>query len=203
MSKDDTQREEGTPESSGSIGMAFKEWSLVCAAMAAGRSSLILRKGGIAEGRSGFEWRHDAFYLFPTHVHEQEAGLKVTPERDIFCEPGRHRLECFARLESELTLTDWATILRLKNMHPWTDDVVKERFTYGKEGSLSVALVRVFRLAEPVEFPDAPGYGGCRSWVKVPAAAVPKLAEPVLSDAAHAARKAEFLAMVNLEPSKH
>jgi len=34
--------------------IGFKGWSLVCDAMAHGTQSIILRKGGIAEGREGF-----------------------------------------------------------------------------------------------------------------------------------------------------
>ncbi len=32
----------------------FKEWSSVCQAIADGRQTIIIRKGGIAEGRDGF-----------------------------------------------------------------------------------------------------------------------------------------------------
>jgi len=34
--------------------VGFKEWSLVCDAFGRGEQSIILRKGGIAEGREGF-----------------------------------------------------------------------------------------------------------------------------------------------------
>ena len=50
----------------------FKEWLVICRALAAGRQSIILRKGGIAEGRSGFSFQHDSFFLFPTLYHQQE-----------------------------------------------------------------------------------------------------------------------------------
>jgi hypothetical protein len=177
--------------------IAFKEWSLVCEELAAGRTSLILRKGGIAEGRAGFEWKHGEFYLFPTHFHEQAAGMKVTPGSYTMPEEGFHRLDYLAKLDGHYTLTDWNTVSALRELHPWTDGVVEERFAYGTAGSLSVALVRVYRLAEPVTFADAPGYGGCRSWVKVPAPSLPTEAIPVLSDAAHAQRKAAFLALLD------
>jgi hypothetical protein len=52
-----------------------------------------------------------------------------------------------------------------------------------------VALVRVFRLPPPDvvwSFPYIPGYGGCRSWVKLPeeGRALEKKLTPVMSDAA-------------------
>ncbi len=49
---------------------AFKEWAIVCEALGGGRQSLILRKGGIAEGRDGFAFLHREFFLFPTRFHE-------------------------------------------------------------------------------------------------------------------------------------
>ena len=55
----------------------FKEWSLVCDALGRGRQSVILRKGGIAEGRGGFSFRHREFFLFPTFFHEQIAKVRI------------------------------------------------------------------------------------------------------------------------------
>jgi len=34
---------------------AFKEWQVIVDALAVGEQSLLLRKGGIAEGRGGFD----------------------------------------------------------------------------------------------------------------------------------------------------
>jgi hypothetical protein len=49
----------------------FKEWQVVCDALASGRQSIILRKGGIHEGREGFSFGEELFYLFPTRFHNQ------------------------------------------------------------------------------------------------------------------------------------
>jgi hypothetical protein len=46
--------------------IGFKEWSLVCNALGQGTQSVILRKGGIAEGREGFSFRRREFFLFPS-----------------------------------------------------------------------------------------------------------------------------------------
>ena len=51
--------------------IGFKEWALVCEALGTGRQKIILRKGGIAEGRDGFSFQHREFFLFPTFFHEQ------------------------------------------------------------------------------------------------------------------------------------
>src|SRR5205823_8851132 len=66
--------------------VGFKEWAMVCEALGRGRQSIILRKGGIAEGRDGFSFKHNEFLLFPTWFHEQpqkvrHSGLEM-PDQD-------------------------------------------------------------------------------------------------------------------------
>src|SRR5579885_3233527 len=57
--------------------IAFKEWAVVCRALAEGRQALILRKGGIAEEGGVFRPEHDRFWLYPTYFHEpQRNGIK-------------------------------------------------------------------------------------------------------------------------------
>ena len=56
---------------------AFKEWAIVCEALGKGQQSIIFRKGGIHEGKRGFQFKHDQFFLFPTRFHEQEQNVKL------------------------------------------------------------------------------------------------------------------------------
>ncbi|SVB17570.1 uncharacterized protein METZ01_LOCUS170424, partial [marine metagenome] len=42
-----------------SVQTAFKEWGVVVEALGRGEQIVILRKGGIAEGDSGFRAEHD------------------------------------------------------------------------------------------------------------------------------------------------
>src|SRR5205814_10220299 len=56
--------------------IAFKEWAAVCLALASGRQSIIIRKGGIAEAGGAFAPEHDRFWLYPTYVHQQQTGLR-------------------------------------------------------------------------------------------------------------------------------
>src|ERR1700746_3820289 len=61
---------------------AFKEWAIVCESIQRGETSLIFRKGGIAEGKKGFQFKHRRFYLFPTYFHDQVEQTRLGPERD-------------------------------------------------------------------------------------------------------------------------
>lgn len=82
----------------------FKEWALVCEALGRGRQSIILRKGGIAEGRDGFSFRHNEFFLFPTWFHEQPAKVRVTDLEPS--EPASNAIDIryFAKLESSYSI---------------------------------------------------------------------------------------------------
>jgi hypothetical protein len=179
--------------------IAFKEWSLVCDALGSGRQSIILRKGGIAEGRSGFSWKHDAFALFPTHFHEQQQALRgakgvVLPAPDL----SQHTISLTAQMEFKVLLSDWAQVESLWAYHDWTEEILRERFDYTGDRTISLAVLRVFRLAEPLIFADAPGYGGCRSWVTVPDSGVAAAAVPVLEDGLHAQRVSELRRLLAL-----
>ena len=55
---------------------ALKDWAVICRALAEGRQALVLRKGGIAEHSGDFTLEHDRFWLFPTYVHQQRAGIR-------------------------------------------------------------------------------------------------------------------------------
>jgi hypothetical protein len=179
--------------------ISFKEWQVVCDALASGRQSILLRKGGIHEGRAGFSFAHESFFLFPTRFHAigdhvREGHVEVAPE----WQPGDIiRITHHAEAEWAVTLTDWEKVSALEPFHIYSEKTVRDRFDWeGKgmvSGSIHVALVRVRELAQPWEFAYEPKYGGCRSWVKLPEppAGWRESARPVLDDAAFAALAAK------------
>jgi hypothetical protein len=172
----------------------FKEWAIVCEALGRGEQSVIVRKGGIAEGRSGFAFRHSEFFLFPTFFHEQVNkvrvdGLEIPRER-----AGEIEIRYFAKIIVAEHITSFETAAALEPLHVLQRSVVRERFDYDKAPGLHVALVRVFRLVPTWIFPDASSYGGCRSWVKLPEAPATTKLEPVLTNQEHEERAGQFRA---------
>jgi hypothetical protein len=163
--------------------VGFKEWALVCEALGRGEQSVLLRKGGIAEGRAGFGFRHDEFFLFPTFFHEQVVKVRTPAAEMPAARPGEIEIRYFAKLEAQKDIKDWSEAEALKPFHILAESVVRERFEY-KGAGLQVALVRVFRLEPVWVFPERPAYGGCRSWVGLPECPADTQFVPVLSNQA-------------------
>src|SRR4051794_24225742 len=172
--------------------VGFKEWALVCEALGRGEQTVILRKGGLAEGRDGFLFRHGEFFFFPTFFHEQVERVRTRGAEMPAQQAGEVEIRYFARLEDARFVTDWKTAAALEPLHILNEDVVRERFEYEGERGIHVAFARVFRVKPAWKFPDERRYGGCRSWVRLPDAPAELHLEPVLPDAEYAAQLAAF-----------
>ena len=153
---------------------AFKEWQLVCDALASGRQSILLRKGGIHEGRAGFSFAHDSFFLFPTRFHSQadhvrEGSAPTLPE---WQNGDTVLITHHATAIRAVTLTDWDQVAALAPFHIYTEETVRQRFDWeGKgmsAGSIHVALVEVRARPTPFPLTYQPSFGGCRSWIQIP-----------------------------------
>jgi hypothetical protein len=163
--------------------------------MGRGEQCVIVRKGGIAEGRSGFAFRHAEFFLFPTFFHEQVEKVRVGGAEIPKARPVEVEIRYFAKVIAAEHITSLETAAALEPLHVLERSVVRERFDYDKAPGLHVALVRVFRLIPTWIFPDASSYGGCRSWVKLPEAPATTRLEPVLTNQEHKERAGQFRAV--------
>lgn len=168
---------------------AFKEWAVICRALAEGRQALILRKGGVAETAGAFHLEHARFWLYPTYTHQQRDGIQpdalplleqVESEKPA---PGTIRLSHFAEVTGVYLVNDLVRAMVLAHLHIWADDTVQKRFEYRAPG-LYVMPVRIYRAATAHDLPELPVYHGCRSWVELEQDLPTDGAAPVLSDAA-------------------
>jgi hypothetical protein len=175
---------------------AFKEWAIVCASIERGETSVIFRKGGIAEGRKGFQFKHRRFFLFPTYFHEQIERTRLSPERDV---PSRNEgvaISVFVEIEFSTLLRDLNSVQTLEPLHVLQSFVLEERFHYDKQEGLHVAFLRAFRIFPVWELPFHPSYGGCRSWITLPDPPSDLRGEPVLADAEQDRRRSLCLAQI-------
>jgi hypothetical protein len=166
---------------------AFKEWAVVCAALAQGRQALILRKGGIDED---FTIEHKRFWLYPTYTHQQQDGIK--PDAGPLLEEaakqrpaaGTVRLNHWAEVTGVYRVRELLPLLMIGHLHIWSDHTVEKRFGY-REPGLNVLSVRVHRAAEVHESAELAAYHGCRSWVDLERPLSTAGSRPILGDAAY------------------
>lgn len=176
----------------------FKEWTLICDALGLGQQSIILRKGGIAEGRAGFRFQYDDFLLFPTLFHEQVSKLKLPADTVLPVRQEGAPIEIRYRVRVEWTrdITDWTLVQRLAPLHLWQEAEIEKRYRQDDQPGVSLAFIRAYRLSRSFTFPDAPAYGGCRSWVKLPDLPADITSEPSLDDSVHRERERQVLAII-------
>jgi hypothetical protein len=167
---------------------AFKEWAVICQALATGRQALILRKGGIAETGGVFRPEHGRFWLYPTYLHQQEhgvspAGQTLLRESERDRPPaGTVRISHFVEVPGVYHVRELGPALLLGKLHLWSDVTVKQRFEYRGPG-LYVLPARVYRARETVAVSETEYYAGCKSWVELEKDLPTDGAVPVLSDA--------------------
>jgi len=169
--------------------IGFKEWSLVCNALGHGTQSVILRKGGIAEGREGFSFRRLEFFLFPTFFHEQIGKVRIAAA-DIAAPGNTIAIRWYAKVERAQRIDSVAIAEALAPLHILSIEVVRERFGYKREG-LNVAFVRVFEVSPVWVLQNEKRFAGCRSWIDLPVPPEMKM-RAVLDDSAHTILRARF-----------
>ncbi len=176
-----------------STNIAFKEWAIVCRAIAAGRQTLILRKGGIAEKSGEFEVEHREFLLFPTLFHQQNDAVvpEARAELDLQAKD-TVTISLFAKVAEVQRLTDWEKVRALAPFHIWTEETIKDRFGWGNpsargslkagENAITLIIARFYCLPTPITLPLLKSYGGCTSWVTLEKELSVEGAKPILSD---------------------
>jgi hypothetical protein len=151
-----------------SCGIALKEWAGVCEALMQGRQTIILRKGGISEGPGGFTPEHRFFWMYPTHVHQAEQGLRLADgdaPRDSPLSPSDPvPIQALAAVELIHHVDTEETLRSLTPLHIWTEETIRKRFHYRQPG-LWVLGVRLFRRAKPMMLAPTLEQLGCKSWV--------------------------------------
>jgi hypothetical protein len=166
---------------------AFKEWAVICEALAQGMQSLILRKGGIDEPEGEFGVERTRFWLYPTYSHQQNDGINdeacpLLQQVEAKRPPaGKVRLELWAELTGIYRIREELPALLLSHLHCWSEETVRKRFNYGMPG-LHLLVVRVHQAPEAHEIAELPTYGGCRSWVNLETPLPTEGSTPVLDD---------------------
>lgn len=151
---------------------ALKEWDVVCEALGSGRQAIVIRKGGIAEGKGGLQFQHDEFVLLPTFFHQQAERVVAEAAfaaREADPDGGRESVEIrhAASLAWVRHVTDRALVEKLADFHILTPEEVAARFEQKPALGVYVALLRVYHLEPPRRVSWQKSFGGCRSWAEM------------------------------------
>jgi len=167
-----TEGDAGAVDGAIRVRTAFKEWAVICRALASGRQDVILRKGGIVEPGGAFRPEHARFLLLPTFLHQSAENL-VPEARDLLVGIDDDRppessvvFTHVAFVRAAHRITDRRALNAYRDRHVWAESVVDERF-HRWQDELHVLEVAVTPLPSPVTLPWQESYGGCRSWVEL------------------------------------
>ncbi len=169
-------------------GTALKEWAAVVMALESGIQILVLRKGGVRE--EGFSADNDTFFFYPTGFHQTGDKLKpahrhlLQEARDAIAAAGESkvRIRSLGRMIQSFEIHSPYKMAALADEYVYTVDEMNKRYEFRPGDSLTALVVRVYRLADPVEIPVKTKYGGCVSWVHLDENIPTANACPVLSD---------------------
>lgn len=182
----------------GTVQAALKEWAIVCHALADGRQTLLIRKGGIQEVKDGFQVTHRNFWLFPTYAHQNAADLVPAVHEEFAAiqanepAPGVIPVRLLATVEDVVKVTDLDRLRRLDGQHVLSWECIASRFHYRNRPGVHLLILRMYRRPEPISVRNQSWYDGCVSWVELDHALDVAGCVPVLSNADFAARVAEI-----------
>lgn len=182
-----------------SLNIALKEWNVVCHALLTGRQVILLRKGGIHEGKGGFELDHPQFLLFPTYLHQNPMMLKVEGQAGLetfSSEPEKVTLRGVAEVTDIIRLKERSQMDGLDSEHIWMPPLIDMRFNYKPQNPLYLLILRAHQLAEPVTIDNTAAYAGCKSWVPLSSGIDIQSIRPVLSDDEFDARQRRILSHI-------
>jgi len=179
---------------------ALKEWAIVCRALADGRQTLLIRKGGIEEIKDGFQVTHQDFWLFPTYVHQKTADLVPAVHAEFekvqAARPPADTIpfQLYATVEDVVKVIDHEPLRSLEGYHILSWDCIASRFHYRNKPGVHVMTVRVYRRPSVITLQNTPAYDGCVSWVDLDKTLDTEGCTPVLSDGEFGARLADIRA---------
>jgi hypothetical protein len=166
---------------------ALKEWNVAVNALEAGKTIMLLRKGGIREQAGHFNVPDKQVLLYPTFEHQQPDLLKpdfATQVKTV--ESGWHpqtvRIGSWAEITDVLLVAWEPAIEAVFSAHIWNQKFVDDRLNWKKNQPMYILLLRTYQLATPLEIPYIAKYGGCRSWIDLAAPVSLEGSVPVLSE---------------------
>jgi hypothetical protein len=186
---------------------ALKEWKVAVDALEQGEMILLLRKGGIREVGGKFSLMHDRVLLYPTYEHQKPHLLKAEYATQVMpvaagWHPSTVRIGSWAAITDTLQVSNSSCVDALLPFHIWNQEFVFERLKWKPKQSLTLLLLRVYKLTFPSTIAYDSSYGSCRSWLDLKQAIAINNSLPVLTDQDYQQQVAEIQAVVRKAESE-
>lgn len=153
---------------------ALKEWDMAIQALERGETIMLLRKGGISEGRT-FQINQNRVLLYPTFEHQNPTLLK--PEYGNLVQsvasgwhPERVKIRSFAEITDILSWNNTKNEFLINSLikyHIWNQAFIRDRLQFKPDKPLYILLLRTYKLSQIYDIPYHRSYGGCRSWIEL------------------------------------
>ena len=175
-----------------STSYALKEWAIALQALEAGKTILLLRKGGIREVGGRFEVKYNQVWLYPTYEHQKPNLLKPDYAKVNAVASGWHPetvpILSWAEITTIFSVSSESVVNQLLPFHIWNEQFIKERFNWKPRQPIYLLLLRTYKLPQPLSIPYRQEYGGCKSWLDLEKPISREGSVPVLDDAEYERR---------------
>ena len=154
------------------ISHALKEWDVAVRSLAAGKTILLLRKGGIREVGGNFQVKYRTVLLYPTYEHQKPHLFKpefvhhITPAPSSW-HPETIKISSWADITDIFAVSSEIIVKQLLPYHIWSEEFVSDRLKWKPSQPLYLLLLRVYNLAKSVSIPYDVSYSGCQSWIDI------------------------------------
>jgi hypothetical protein len=176
---------------------ALKEWATAVDALAAGKTIMLLRKGGIKEEENSFKVAHNRVLLYPTFEHQRpellkaDYAIRVQPVESGW-HPETIRIGSWAEITDIFQVSEAETVAALLPYHIWNEEFASTRLKWKPRQPLYVLLLRTYKLPQVREIQYLPEYGGCKSWIDLAEDISLEGSVPVLDDATYTQQVGEI-----------
>lgn len=152
----------------------LKEWGGLCDSLADGTKTLLMRKGGVLEGK-GFALRSSRFLLLPTTFHESKrrgAGIDEDGYEETESRAVEGQGEVSFNVAAEVTghwMISGSEVAMGSLLTALGEETVMDRIGWRPELPLHLIEVRAHRLKDTLCVEGTDKFGGCTSWAEVDA----------------------------------
>lgn len=151
----------------------LKEWKPIVDACGVGRQTFLFRKGGLQDKNVSKLSKNSKHLFFPTSFHLKNKLLVPEIQDDIDQTWNPKELDFLMAeyiFEVEETIQTHKPEMiadRLREYHVMGPDFLQSRIRWKSNDPLTVALIRVARLHDPVIFANTPELWGCFSFISL------------------------------------